>query len=218
MAALTRTEIRALIIAMLGTSSDDPQFSSTILNPIIQQAANSLYSAIQLANRSYLSTTVTLVPDSTTGHTYTFALQSPAITDFAAWLEVRYGDQDGGALEEGRAESLKDMGVDSFAITGPDDTPVLVTSPDSPAGEDLFFRYAQWPADFSGDTSVPSAIPSRFHDVVALEALFAFGLGGEQRCPPELRERWKDRRAELLTRVGRRGVANSTTRIVEGVE
>jgi hypothetical protein len=213
---VNRGTLKTLIRTYLGTSDDDPAYSDAILNPIVQQAADSLLSSIQDANPDYLvKTPVTLVADTTTSHNYTFATQSPAIADFAKWLEVRYNDEDGAPLSEARLEELRDAGTDFFAITGPDEAPVLVTSKDSPAGTDLYFRYGYWPAELVDDNSVPTGVPSRFHDVVALEALFAFGLGGEQRLPRELYDRWFDRRAQLLSRAGRRGVQNSHSRLVD---
>ena len=210
----SRGTLRTLIRTFLGTSADDAAFSAAILDPIVQQAVDSLIASIQDANPDYLVKLVTLVADTTTSHNYTFATQGTPIADFAKWLEVRYDDEDGSQLVEARLEELRDLGTDYFTIKGPDEAPVLVTSADSPAGKSLYFRYAYWPAELVDDNSVPTGIPSRFHDVVALEALFVFGLGGEQRLPRELYDRWFDRRAQLLSRVGRRGTQNSRTRMV----
>jgi hypothetical protein len=212
---VNRGTLKTQIRTYLGTSDDDPAYSSTILDPIVQQAVDSLLSSIQDANPDYLvKTPVTLVADSTTSHNYTFATQGAPITDFAKWLEVRYDNGDGALLSEARLEELRDAGTDFFAITGPDEAPVLVTSTDSPAGNALYFRYGYWPAALASDSSEPTGVPSRFHDVVALEALFSFGLGGEQRLPRELYDRWFDRRSQLMSRVGRRGVQNSHSRLV----
>ncbi len=211
--ALTRAQIKQQIRILLGTSSDDPQFSDTILDPIVQQSVDSLIGAIQDANPDFLSKIVTLAADSATGLTYTFASQANPITDFAKWLEVRYVDQDGLELDECRAEEMMRIGGDCFVITGEDETPVLTLSSGSQVGGAVWFRYGYWPAELVDDNSVPTGISSRFHDVIALEALFVFGLGGEQRRPPELSNRWLDRRAQLLARVGRRGVTPSRTRV-----
>jgi hypothetical protein len=54
-------------------------------------------------------------------------------------------------------------------------------------------------------------------DVVALEALFAFALGGESRWPQELRERWTNRRAALFAHIRQRGVQPSRTRLDQSV-
>lgn len=216
---MNRGQLKTLIRQFLGTSEDDQAFDDDVLNPIVQQAVDSLLTSIQDANPDYLvRTPVTLRADGGVGHNYTFTTQTVPITDFAKWLEVRYDDEDGSELEERRLEDLRNAGSGCFAITGPDEAPVLVTSPDSPAAALLFFRYGYWPAELASDSSVPTGVPSRFHDVIALEALYAFGLGGEQRLPRELYDRWFDRRNQMLGRVGRRGVSNSRTRIVESYD
>lgn len=199
---------------MLGTSADDAAFSATILDPIIQEAIDGLLHDMQEANPHYLATSVTLTADSGSSHLYTFALQSPAVTDFAKWIEVRYTDENGIPLAECRLDELRDFGSDYFTLLGREDAPILQTSADSPAGTPLFFRYATWPALLANDGDIPTGIPTRYHDVIALEALFAFGLGGEQQRPPELSIRWRDRRAQLLARVGRRGAQPSRSRLV----
>lgn len=209
----SRSTIRTWLLHMLGADADDPAFTAAILNPILQQAADSLVSEIQRANRSYLVKSVTLAADSSTSHDYTFATQASAITDFAFWLEVRWKDKDGLLLDEAGIEELNGAGGDYFAVLGPDEEPVLVTSDESEAGKAIYLRYGYWPAEMADDNAAPGGIPTRFHDVVALEALFAFGLGGEQRIPPELSTRWFDRRAQLLAHVGRRGVQPSRTRL-----
>ena len=213
---MDREDLKNLVRRYLGTSSDDPAYANDVLEPMVQQAIDSLVSSIQDANPDYLvKPPVTLVADTPTSHNYTFATQAAPIVDFAKWLEVRYTDEDGSLLSEARLEDLRDSGTDFFAITGPDEAPVLVTSKDSPAGNALWFRYAYWPAELTVDTDEPDGIPTRFHDVIALECLFVYGLGGEQRLPRELYDRWFDRRAQLMSRVGRRGVQNSRSRLVD---
>lgn len=212
---MNRGTLTTLVRSYLGTASDDPAYTATILNPLLQSAYDSLIADIQDANPHYLSTAVTLTADSSTSHLYTFATQSPAITDFAKWLEVRWTDEDGVLLAEARLEDLRDGGGGLFALTGPDEAPVLRTGADDEAGTALYFRYAYWPADWDEDSDEPTGIPAKYHDLVALEALFAFALGGEARVPADLRIRWMDRRAQLLSRVGRRGIQPSRSRIVE---
>lgn len=209
----SRATIRTWLRSLLGTSSDDPAFTDAILDPLLQQSVDVILQEITDSNPAYLSKTVTLIADSTTSRNYTFATQNPAIADFSKWLEVRYTDQDGAEFDHARLEELDRAGSSFFDIIGPDDTAVLVTSPDTTVGHKLWMRYAYWPAVLVDDNSVPSSIPSRFHDVVALECLFAFALGGEARRPPELRDRWLDRKAQLLAHVGRRGVAPARTRL-----
>ncbi len=208
-----RSTIVASIRRYLATPSDDPAYSDTILNPIVQEAVDSLLTDINEQNPSYNSTLVTLAADSSSGRVYTFASQSSPITDFSRWLDIRWTDSDGLNLTEVRYDELKDAGADHFIITGIDSAPALETSPDSEAGKAIWLRYTKWFADMSGDNDVPSGIPLKFHDVIALEALFAFGLGGEQGIPPDLRARWFDRRNQLIHHVGRRGSQVARTRL-----
>lgn len=208
-----RATIRATTLVYLGTKSDDPAYTPTILDPIIQQAVDSLITDINEQNPGYNSKTVTLTADSAASRLHTFSTQAVAITDFARWLEVRRLDSDGIELLEVRFDELRDAGRDHFVLTGIDSAPVLETSPDSPAGEDVFLRYTQWPVDLALDTDVPGGIPLKFHDVIALEMLFAFALGGEQPFPRTLHDRWFDRRNQLIHHVGRRGAQPQRTKI-----
>lgn len=209
----SRGTIKTSILRFLGTESDDPAYDDDVLDPIVQEAVDSLRTDIDLANPGYNATEVTLTADSSTSRNYTFATQSTPITDFSRWLEVRWTDEDGLLLDECRLDELRDAGSDHFAIIGIDSAPTLKVSKDSEAGQDVWLRYTAWGADLASDSSVPGGIPLRFHDVIALEALYVFGLGGEERLPPELYTRWVDRRAQLMAHVGKRGVQPSRTRI-----
>jgi len=211
-----RSTIKLWIRQLLGTSSDDPRYADATLDPIVQQAYDSLIWAAFVQNPDYLvAATITLTADATDSLVYTFATQSTAVTDFAGWLEVRYLDKDGLALTECRSEDLNEVGTDFFVITGPDESAVLTLSDGSPTGTDLYFRYRAWPASLVDDNSVPVGLPSRFHDVLALESLFAYGLGGEQRLPPELGARWLDRKTQMLSHIGKRGIQPTQTRIMQ---
>lgn len=198
----------------LGTAEDDPQYSNTILLPIAGEAYDALLHDIHELNPGYLATSVTLAAASATSHTYTFSAQSPAITDFAGWLDVRDTDSTGTRFREVRYDELNYGGDTVFALTGMDDSPTLITSPDVDAGLALYLLYVQWPAAISVVGDSPAKIPTRYHDVVALEmASIAFGLGGEQRMPPELFARWQDRRGQLMQSVSRRGSDLSSMRL-----
>lgn len=209
----SRSSIRTRLRRLLSVDSDDPEFDSDVLNEIIQEACDSLVTDINRQNPSYNTTTVTLEADSSSSHLYTFATQDTPITDFSRWLEVRWTDSEGLELDEVGLQDLRSAGQDHFCITGIDSAPVLQTSPDSSAGTDVWLRYVQWPTALSSDNDVPGGIPLRFHDVIALEALYAFALGGEARTPRELYDRWFDRRAQLMSHVGQRGPQNSRTRL-----
>lgn len=211
----SRLTIRTNVLTYLGTSSDDPAYSATILDPIVQQAVDSLLTDINEQSPSYNSTTVTLTADSTSSRLHTFATQSPALTDFARWLEMRWDDSNGIEIIEVRYDELRDAGRDHFTMSGIDSAAVVETSPDSPAGRDIFMRYTQWPVELSSDSSVPGGIPLRFHDVITLEMLFAFALGGEQAFPATLRDRWFDRRNQLIHHVGRRGSQPQRTKVYD---
>lgn len=208
-----RSTIVTSIRRYLSTPDDDPAYSDTILNPIVQEAVDSLLTDINEQSPGYNSTTVTLAADSSTGRVYTFASQSTPITDFARWLDIRWTDATGLNLTEVRYDELPDAGADHFTITGIDSAPVIETSPDSDAGKAIWLRYTKWFTDMTDDADVPSGIPLKFHDVIALEALFAFELGGEQATPPGLRARWFDRRNQLIHHVGRRGTQSARTRL-----
>jgi hypothetical protein len=211
----SRSTIRASMIRMLGTTSDDPAYSSDVLNPIIQEAIYSLQADINIQNPSFNVMEATLVAASSTSHDYTFATQATPITNFARWLEVRWTDGDGLELSECRLEELRDAGPDFFTIMreGIETLGRLKTSTDSDAGTDVWMRYTLWEAEMSSDSDVPESIPLQFHDVIALEGLYVFGLGGEDRTPPELYNRWMDRRNQLMHYVGKRGVQPSRSRI-----
>ena len=211
---MTRSELATRVRQFLGTAEDDPQFSSTVLNPILQDAYWAILEDIKKLNPGYLQATVTLVPDSTTSRTYTFATQSVPLTDFAGWLDVRWTDENGWPLREVRYDELLTVDSEAFALSGQDETAVVTIPPTATPGTNLRMVYAAWPAAWTSDTDSPSMIPVRYHDVVALEALYAFGLGGEQRIPAELFTRWQDRRSQLLESVAQRGVQPSTMRVV----
>lgn len=209
-------QLRTLLRTFLATSDDDPLFTAARLNLALQSSYDALVSDAMRTSRAYFAAFKVLSPDTPGGHNYGFAT-SPAnlLIDFASWLEVRDTDPDGTPLDEVRFEELRDAGTHCFALTGPDIGAYLTTSPDTPAGIPIFLRYAAWPSEITDDSDVPNALPPRFHDVIALDALFVFGLGGEQNRPPELRERWSDRKAQMQAHIGQRGVQPSRTRMVQ---
>lgn len=208
-----RSTILTRVRTYLGTSSDDPAYTDLILNPIAQEAVDSIVEDINLQNRGMNSATVTLVADTAAGHIYTFSSQSSPITDFSTWIEMRWTDENGLELTEVRYDELRAAGQDSFYIRGIDSVPILTTSTDSSAGVAIWMRYTKNFADMANDNDVPAGIPLKFHDVIALEMLFAFALGGEQTLPADLYRRWERRRGQLIHHVGQRGVQPTRTRI-----
>src|ERR1043166_4111776 len=150
---MTRAQVKRLIRVLLGTTSDDPAFTDATLDPVIQDVVFGLVAELHLVYRSYLAKSVTLTADGPTSHLYTFSTQTPAITDFAYWLELRLNDADGSALEEVRLDELNDAYGDSFALSGPDGFPVLATSGGTTPGAPLFLRYGYWLAALTSDSS-----------------------------------------------------------------
>lgn len=215
----SRVNTKTIIRNYLGTAADDPLYGDTtagvspLLDPVVQQVVDGLIGEIHETNRHYLSKTVTLQPDSSTASTYALATQAAPVLDFAHWLEVRYDNNEGARLSECRIEELLEAGSGYFALYGPDESVIFELSSSDQGGRPLFLRYGYWPADLTDDNSIIPGIPLRYHDVVALESLFVFGVGGESRWPEELRERWKNRRAALFSHITRRGVEPKRTRL-----
>lgn len=211
----SRATIKGWIRNLLGTTADDPFFADETLDPIVQQAADAIVGAILEHNPDFLAKTpVTLAALAATSNIYDLQTQAVPVTDFAGVLELRLTDDSGAAFIEARLAELHESGSQYYAITGVDESAQIVTSKDTAAGTPLWLRYRYWPADMVEDTDAPGGIPVKFHDVVALESLFAYGLGGEQRLPAELFQRWQDRRVQLLLHVGRRSTRPRTTRIL----
>ncbi len=212
----SRGTLKTWIRNLLGTTTDDPSFPDSVLNPIVQQAADAIVADILADAPDFLvKPGVTLAADSATGHTYSLATQAVPIANFAGVVELRYTDETGMEFDEARLEELRDFGADYYAVLGADEEAQFVTSPDTQAGVALWLRYRYWPAELVEETDAPGGIPARFHDVVALESLFAFGLGGEQRLPPELYQRWHDRRAQLFAHIGKRSTTPRRTRLLQ---
>lgn len=210
---MTLADLRTLALVYLGTASDDPAYPTATLNLLAQQAYSQVVADMLDSNPGYLSTTVTLTADSATARTYTFSTQSPPITNYHKWLEVRWDQQQGGRLTEVRPEELDRNAATCFALTGPDDTPVLTLGQQSLVGHTLFFRYAYWPPALTVDTDVPVGVPSAYHDVLAFRmAQLGAGLGAEGAMTPAMVQLASDRLASLLATVGRRGVQASRTR------
>lgn len=207
-------DLRTTALAYLGTASDDPGYPTTTLNLLVQQAYDQVMGEIVAASPMYLNATANLVPDDPTVGIYSLATQSTPITNFRAWLEVRWESATGPLLRECRIEELTTYGQYYFAVTGTDETAVFTLSTESSVANPLWLRYAYWPATLSVDTDSPVGVPSRYHDLIALRtAALAFALGGESSFPPVLAGIMQDRFAALMQDVSRRGVAPALTRL-----
>jgi hypothetical protein len=213
--------MRAQLLVYLATTTDDPLFTTAVCNGFLKDVHHALVDEIHRLNRSYLVKDVLLTPDATTTQSwstapvlqYTLATQSPAITDFAYWVELRKTNDDGDLLQEAPLESLRDAGNGYFAVQFTDDSAVIRLSKDTEQGINVYMKYGYWPLDMQLDTDAPGGIPVQYHDVLPLEACFAFGLGGESSFPPELRAQWLDRKAALRAHVGKRGTWPSRTKV-----
>lgn len=213
--------LRATLLTFLSTTADDPLYTPAVCNAFLKDVHHTLLDEIHKTNRSYLAKDVLLTPDATTMQVwstapvlqFTFATQSPPITDFAYWIELRKTNDDGDLLQEAPLDSLRDAGNGYFAVLGPDDSPVIRLSKDTEQGISVYLKYGYWPVDMQQDTDAPLGIPVQFHDVLPLEACFSFALGGESVVPPELRSRWIDRKASLLNHVSKRGTWPSRTKV-----
>lgn len=205
---VSRLGMRQLVRGWLGLEDTDPQLTDGRLNLLLIQAHHALIEDIQDANPSYFTDTTTLTALSDNVYTLPVAGYKTA-NGFARALEVRYTDAEGSELTETRADQLKSSGQGMYAIVQPPDaapptstvTLQLHTSQSTDSTIDLWLRYVYYPRDFDEEyeNTTPDGIPHHFVDVLALEALQLTGANAN----PALRERWIDRRAQLISRVGR---------------
>jgi len=216
----TRGQVKALLRAYLGSSVDDPAYGDTngpglspILDSIVQEAVDSLIEDIYLEVPAYAPKVATLAASALTARTYPLVSQTPPISDFSHWLKLRFDNEDGGELEETSWDQLSGVNAGYFAVVGADEQTVIETSLATEAGKPLWLQYGFRPADLESDATQIPLIPKKYHSVVALEALFAFELGGESVRPPGLQQRWRDRRAQLFARLARRGTGPTRTRL-----
>lgn len=213
--------LRAQTLVLLATSSDDPLYTPAVVNGFLRDVHHSLVDEIHRTNRNYLYHDVLLVPDATTTQpwstspvlSYTLNTQTPPITDFAYYIELRKTNDDGDLLRECPLDAIRDAGNGFFAVSYTDDSAQIRVSKDTEAGLNVYMKYGYWPVDMQADTDAPGGIPLQFHDVLPLEACFSFGLGGESVFPPDLKQRWIDRKSALIAHVAQRGTQVSRTRV-----
>lgn len=206
----------------LGAAIDDPLYGdiagigvSPVLDVAVQDAVNGLIADIAEANPTYNCSYATLSPTDPVAQPNIYNITGTPFTSypFARWLALRYDNQDGADLDEVRFNDLAGAGGQHFAVVTPDETAQIVLHSSELTTQLLWLLYGFWPLDLTSDSSSIVGIPSRFHDVVALEALFVYAVGGEAVRPPDLRQRWLDRRAQLIAHVSRRGTTPNRTRL-----
>lgn len=217
---MTRSQVKAKLRSYLGADIDDPLYGDTAgaglsptLDPIVQEAVDSLLEDIYLEVPAYAPKVAILAASAATARTYPLISQTPPVDDFSHWLKLRFDNEDGTELTEVGWDQLSSVGFACFAVVGADDQTVIETSLACDAGHPLWLQYGFKPAELLTDASQVPLIPRKFHDVVALEALFAFDLGGASEQPVGLRRRWQDRRAQLMARVSHRGIGPHKTRL-----
>ena len=150
-----------------------------------------------------LTTTATLVADTTDTTAYILGAQTPAIQNVAMVVEVRVGTNDGTPLTECPfSERYRVIGM-VYSLVG-QESPTLYTNG---SNGDLYFAYVPTLAALSGDSDTPGWLPRRFHDVLSLKAAqTAAGSGNEQSFSPELAARLADREAQLWHALGNRSL------------
>lgn len=216
----TRSQVKANLRLYLGADIDDPLYGDTAgaglsptLDPIVQQAVDSLLEDIYLEVPAFAPKVAILAASASDARTYPLISQTPPIGDFSHWLRLRWDSEDGGDLTECPWDQLTEVGAGFFAVVGADNQTVIETSLACDAGHPLWLQYGFKPAELATDADQIPLIPRKFHDVVALEALFAFDLGGASEQPVGLRRRWLDRRAQLMARISHRGTQQRRTRL-----
>lgn len=196
---MTRADLRTYLRTLLGVESNDKLYTDTRLNLLLEQAHAGLVAEVRQAAPEFFTATITLT-ESGAGNTYLLTSQ---ISNFAELLEVRVTNASGVELSQVRVEDLNAARGNRYALTGTDEQATILTSSDVTAAAALYVRYSYWPSAFTSDVA-PPGIPSAFHELVGLEAIFVFELGGEGVLPKSLRERWAVRRQAFLTHVSNR--------------
>lgn len=197
----------------LGVDADDPAFPDVLVDAHINAWLNEFYADLpeDMLVRSQL-----LTVDAGLDRQYTFAEQSQPIEDFRKAIEVRASSDSGQQLREKKISELAAVPQSAYAITGPDDEPVLTTNMAVTAKAAIFLRFGVWPEQLAGKADIPDMLSSRWHHLPALgaaETLFA--VGGEGSFPRELKERLDDGRAQALFHHARRSVDVMTRRTTE---
>ena len=199
---MNRPAIRESIYMYLGTTTGDPAFPVPRLNVLIQNVLNELYADIP---EGVLVKTATLTPDVLDGSRYQFSAQLSPVLDFQKAEEVRIATSSGRQLREIPFGQRQAYGANGYSIVGDDADTVLFLTPGTQEGQPIFLSYTYWPVAWTVDDTECPGIPSRFHDVVALEAAKqAYAIGNEQSWPNSYEVTRFDRRAQLQTHWGNR--------------
>lgn len=199
----TLATLRDMTYAYLGTTSSNQQLTIARVDRWLNDAYNAL---VEDLPGSFLISTATLTADSSTSRTYTLTSQATPITDWRQFREVRLTNNEGVILLPVDYDQLRILQGDTYSVRGNDHALIVETSPGQPAGSALWVVYSTWPAEMSATSDIPSAIPYRYHDLIALGAAeLGFASGGEGRFPAEYAARKQDRYAQFLDHVTRRG-------------
>lgn len=184
----------------LGTTDRNAAFPREQIKRIVNEAQESLYEdAVQeFPDRFRLG--ATLLPDMNDPTAYVLGAQTPPITGVQKIVDLRVTDYDGIPLVELPISERHYWGRANYGVLGVESL-TLVTS-GSGYGQ-LYLEYVPTIPPLVGDSDTPGWMPTRFHDVIGLEAAFtAVGTGNEQALSPNLIQRWTDRRAQWLLSVG----------------
>lgn len=208
----------------LGVKSTDAFYTIARVDSMLTIAEHQIAEEIRKQAPDILRMTIALKGDTLTAATYSFALQTPPITDFSEVLSIRLTDRDGPLLSR-----ISDALIDEFvglvySLVGQDSAPVITIGRDVSLGQTLFLKYARKTGDWSAPNASPESVPDDYHDVVAFMATeLLVGLGGEAQMPPTLAKYALDRRGQLWHHLGTRSpdaqrVPNEAfTRVIEAV-
>lgn len=195
--------LQDMVYAYLGTTSSNQLYTPARVTRWINDAYNALVDDMPGA---MVTKEATLAADSSTSRVYTLSSQTPVITDWRQFREVRLTDSEGALLRPLPYDQLRDWTGDRYAVRDPDETVKLVLSSTLTAGSAVWVLYSYWPAELSAASDVPSTVPSRYHDLIALSAAeMAFPAGNEATFPAVYAAKKVDRYAQFLDHVTRRG-------------
>lgn len=190
---MTRDEMRTYMRTLLGVADNDQLYTNARLDLLLEQAHAGVIGEVRKAAPDYFvkSTTVTY---SGTNNNYNLGA---SLSDFAELLTVRVTSATGDKLSPTLVERIGDAKSKNYALYDRDDIAKLITSGDVSGNATLWVRYSYWPAALDSNID-PPGIPEKYHEVVPLEAIFAFEIGNEAQVPKGMRERWILRKQQFI--------------------